>query len=408
MQGRVCKKRRFAHPTGYRLLFVEVPRLKHGNIKSIVTKATVFVIAVSIGCRQAADSKVATTPEPRKAATISLAGQWFFKLDPNNVGQQENWYAEKFADRIKLPGSTAENGYGDDPSVDTKWTGQIVDKSWFTEDKYAKYRQPGSVKIPFWLTPVKHYVGPAWYQKQVDIPESWSGKRIVLMLERCHWETKVWVDGNAAGMQDSLCTPQSFDMSELLTPGRHTLTVRMDNSIKYNVGVNAHSVSDHTQTNWNGIIGRIELQATDRVWVRDVQAFPDIRNKSAGLLLVIGNTMNEQVRGTLTISAKSWNTKQSHAPAQMSVEFTASEPETVVEVDYPMGDDVLLWDEFSPALYRLTVSLTATADDKTLSNEKTVTFGMREFGTKGTQFTINDRLTFLRGTLECCIFPLTG
>ena len=33
---------------------------------------------------------------------------------------------------------------------------------------------------------------------------------------------------------------------------------------------------------------------------------------------------------------------------------------------------------------------------------------MREIGTKGTQFTINDRPTFLRGTLECCIFPLTG
>ncbi|MHC4315997.1 MAG: discoidin domain-containing protein, partial [Planctomycetota bacterium] len=41
-------------------------------------------------------------------------------------------------------------------------------------------------------------------------------------------------------------------------------------------------------------------------------------------------------------------------------------------------------------------------------DSKTVTFGMRKFGTKGTQFTINNRLTFLRGTLECSIFPLTG
>jgi hypothetical protein len=73
-----------------------------------------------------------------------------------------------------------------------------------------------------------------------------------------------------------------------------------------------------------------------------------------------------------------------------------------------MGGDVLLWDEFSPAMYRLKVSLTAAVDNKTFSNEKTVTVGMREFGTKGTQFTINGRPTFLRGTLECCIFPLTG
>jgi hypothetical protein len=365
--------------------------------------------AMCTGCYQATDSKVAaTTAKSKKAAAISLTGRWSFRLDPKDVGQQEKWYAGKLADSIKLPGSTAENGFGDNPAVDTKWTGQIVDKSWFTDDKYERYRQPGNIKIPFWLTPVKHYVGPAWYQKQVDVPKSWSGKRIVLLLERCHWETKIWVDGTPAGMQDSLCTPQVHNLSDLLTLGRHTLTVRVDNSVKYNVGVNAHSVSDHTQTNWNGITGRMELLATDRVWVSDVQVFPDIRNKSAGLLVAIGNTTNKQVSGTLTIAAESWNTKQSQIPAQMSIGFTTSEPESVIEVDYPMGDNVLLWDEFNPAMYKLNVSLKATADNKTFSNEKTVNFGMREIGTKGTQFIINDRPTFLRGTLECCIFPLTG
>jgi len=379
--------------------------LKDQVIRSIITIAAATAIAMCACCRQATDSKVATKAG---LSEISLAGRWSFRLDPKDVGQQEKWYAGKLAESIKLPGSTTENGYGDDISVDTKWTGQIVDKSWFTEDKYEKYRQAGSIKIPFWLTPVKHYVGPAWYQKQVDVPESWSGKRIVLLLERCHWETKVWVNGTAAGMQDSLCTPQLHDLSDLMTPGRHLVTVRVDNSVKYDVGVNAHSVSDHTQTNWNGMIGRMELLATDRIWVSDVQVYPDIRNKSARLLVIIGNAANKQVSGTLTITAKSWNTGQSHAPAQKIAGFTASKSETVVEVDYAMGDDVLLWDEFSPAMYRLKVSLTAAADDKTFSNEKSVTFGMREIGTKGTQFTINDRLTFLRGTLECCIFPLTG
>ena len=370
------------------------------------------------GCRQATSVEGVSpsnrgqdardTGRSKEAAEISLAGRWSFKLDPTDAGQQEKWYAGKLAESIKLPSSTAENGYGDDPSVDTKWTGQIVDKSWFTEDKYEKYRQAGSIKIPFWLTPVKHYVGPAWYQKQVDVPENWSGKRITLLLERCHWETKVWVDGTAAGMQDSLCTPHLHDLSELMTPGRHTLTVCVDNSVKYDVGLNAHSVSDHTQSNWNGIIGRMELLATDRIWVSDVQVYPNIRNKSARLLMTIGNATNKQVSGTLTIAAKSWNTRQNHAPAQKSLGFTASKSETIVEVDYAMGGDVLLWDEFSPAMYKLKISLTAAEDDKTFSNEKTVTFGMREIGTKGTQFTINNRLTFLRGTLECSIFPLTG
>ena len=35
-------------------------------------------------------------------------------------------------------------------------------------------------------------------------------------------------------------------------------------------------------------------------------------------------------------------------------------------------------------------------------------FGLREISTRGTQFAINGRKTFIRGTLECCIFPKTG
>jgi len=369
-------------------------------IRSILIVAIAVATVMSAGCQ--------TIALRHEQKTRSLSGQWFFSLDPNNAGENEKWYDSKLIHTITLPGSTAENGYGDDVTVDTNWTGSIIDRSWFTDARYEKYRQPDSMKIPFWLTPLKHYVGPAWYQRQVAIPQDWRGKRIVLFLERCHWETKVWVDGIAAGMQDSLCTPQRHDLSALLTPGRHVVTVRVDNSVKYDVGANAHSVSDHTQTNWNGLIGRIELQATEKIWIRDVQVYPDIHNKSAKLHITINNHLGRSANGTLSLRAKSWNTKQKHVPSQKSIEFTASPSETVFEVDYKMGDDVLLWDAFSPALYKLTVSLNATADDNVFYAEKTVTFGMRKFGARGTQFTINGKPTFLRGTLECCIFPLTG
>ena len=150
-------------------------------------------IVICAGCQEIVDSQAKLTEgRGRQRKIMSLAGQWLFRLDPQNIGEQEKWHKSIPNDRIKLPGSVPENGYGDDISVDTKWTGSIIDRSWFTDAKYEKYRQPGSVKIPFWLTPVKHYVGPAWYQKRLDIPEDWTGRRIILFLERCHWETKVW------------------------------------------------------------------------------------------------------------------------------------------------------------------------------------------------------------------------
>lgn len=101
----------------------------------------------------------------------------------------------------------AENGKGDEVTVNTPWTGDIIDKSYFTGSKYEKYRQPGNIKIPFWLKPVKYYKGAAWYQKDVDIPEGWDSKRIFLFLERCHWESTVFVNEKIAGSCNSLSTP---------------------------------------------------------------------------------------------------------------------------------------------------------------------------------------------------------
>ena len=49
-----------------------------------------------------------------------------------------------------------------------------------------------------------------------------------------------------------------------------------------------HSLTDHTQGNWNGIIGDIELRNTAGVWINnsDVQVYPDVQ-KTARVLVVV-------------------------------------------------------------------------------------------------------------------------
>ena len=63
--------------------------------------------------------------------TINLAGEWSFRIDPESRGISDKWYTGEFPDKMNLPGSMAENGKGDDITVNTKWTGEIVDSSWF-------------------------------------------------------------------------------------------------------------------------------------------------------------------------------------------------------------------------------------------------------------------------------------
>jgi hypothetical protein len=333
---------------------------------------------------------------------ISLSGAWGFRLDPDSIGETGQWYRQTFSDTIQIPGSLQEQNYGQNVSVNTNWTGDIIDRSWFTEKKYEKYRQPGRIRLSFWLTPVKYYVGAAWYQKWIDIPESWRNRSVTLYLERAHWETSCWIDEKRIGSENSLSTAHIYELGQL-KPGRHQLNVRVDNRVKIQIGPNSHSISDHTQTNWNGLIGKIEIRAHQPVTIDDIQLYPDINDRTVKVSVTLVSEDDLVREVDVTLQAESINPDRT-APPHKQVKVVLKGSRTQADIEYPMGDDVMLWDEFHPNLYRMHVKI-ATSEQM---DQQTVGFGMRAFGTAGTHFTINHQITFLRGTLECCIFPLTG
>ena len=179
------------------------------------------------------------------------------------ITEKEHWFAMTLADEIRLPGSMVENGKGNEVSVNSQWTGSLFDSTYYTSKKYARYRQTGNIKVPFWLQPLKHYLGPAWYQKEIQIPQNWKDNRVLLVLERAHWQTKVWIGDVKVGTQNSLGTPHSYDLTNYIKPGKNLITIRVDNRIlDIDPGPNSHSISDHTQTNWNGIVGSIHMVIT--------------------------------------------------------------------------------------------------------------------------------------------------
>lgn len=332
---------------------------------------------------------------------LPLAGEWRFKLDKEDAGITEQWYRQQLKDPVKLPGSMQAQGYGDNPSVNTKWIGEKAEL-FLQQDKYAPYRSDDNYKFPFWLTPVKYYTGPAWYQREVNIPAAWKDKRITLTLERCHWSTTVFVDDHPAGADSSLATPHVYDLTSFLTPGKHTLSIRVDNRYLVDVGVNAHSVGDQTQGTWNGIAGNISLEAGDPVFIKQVQVFPDLAAKTATVKVWLGHTTTAAPAGKLSIHAQLMGKGAALPPLMQN--FSAED--SVLTFQYPMGDDPQQWDEFHQQLYRLTVQLQTNGSK--YRDEHSVQFGMRDIRTQGDKIFVNGRPVFLRGTLECAIFPLTG
>ena len=336
---------------------------------------------------------------------INLAGEWTFQIDSLDRGIVEEWHSKNLPETLILPGSMSENGKGKPVGFNTEWLGKQRNPSWFEDDNYKPYLSEDEFLFPYWLIPDKHYYGAAWYQKTVEVPYSWEGGNIELFLERCHWETQVWVDGQKAGMQNSLGTAHRYDLGKLLTPGKHKITVCVDNRVKeLDVGPDSHSVSDHTQSNWNGIVGQISLIKKAAVCIDNIQVYPDVENNIARVKIEFRNSTKDKHSAKISVRAVGINSEEIRNPATIKEEFEIGSEGKELILEYPMGVDVLLWDEFNPNLYRLQVKVKTEVG----TDEDQVQFGMREFKVNGTQFDINGHPVYLRGTLECAIFPKTA
>ena len=305
---------------------------------------------------------------------MDLAGLWRFQLDPMGFGKTpgSELYLSKLTETIVLPGSTDEGGKGIQNVV------AHVDR----------------------LSRKFEYCGQAWYQREVVIPEDWQGKEILLVLERCHWETTVFVDGEQAGVDERLSTPNRFVLTKQLTPGVHTLTLCVDNRLKYPMDQWTHGTTEYTQTNWNGVVGRLELVAKPACYIQKLAVYPDVKQAAVKVRLSLQNPKDVK-SGELTLRV---NEKNGKTVCEKTIPVTLSVNEASLEHELNMGKEVKLWDEFSPSLYTMTAILETEAGKDTCRS----VWGMRHVEQGKHHVRLNGRDIHLRGVLDCCVFPLTG
>lgn len=304
--------------------------------------------------------------------TRSLAGRWQFAPDPD--GERDGPRDGPYDAFVRLPGTTDENRIG--------------------EENEAREQDR--------LTRTYPYEGPAWYRRTVRVPEGWAERSIELHLERSR-VTTVWANGERIGESRRLSAPQSFDLTDALAPGENTLTVRVDNGadlFDWRGVARSHMATEETQTNWNGILGDVELRASDPVRVADVQVATDAAAGTADVTVTVANDTDRTVEGALDLAASSRGA--AHHASEASVAVAAEPGETTVEATLDAGPG--RWDEFEQTRHDLRVDLAAGP----FADAATTTFGVRDVETAGTQFRVNGRTTFLRGNVDCCIFPDTG
>ena len=308
---------------------------------------------------------------PTTRLNMDLSGNWAFALDPDNAGITKEFWNETFGETVVLPGTTDTNRKGKENTNRNETTQ---------------------------LSRLYRYEGPAWYSKEINLSAEWKGKEIMLYLERTR-PTTVWVDGKLVGKCDYLSVPHCYNLTSFLTPGKHKLTIRVDNkeSIPSQIRSSSHSCTESTQTNWNGIIGRMELQGVNPVHIASIQVYPQVSDRSVKVKVVLSKALNKGEK--LMLDAEAFNTTKQHRAKAVELSLAAGKKE--YEVVFPLGKDALLWSDYAPALYKLTASLGK-------QDQYSVNFGLREFKADGKQFSINGEKTFLRGKHDACVFPLTA
>lgn len=256
--------------------------------------------------------------------------------------------------------------------------------------------------VTYQLTRLYPYSGKVIYTREINIPESFRGKKLFLMMERTKPST-VWVDGDSIGSYGHLYAPHRYELPALAV-GKHQLKIRIDNSptsVPKEIQ-GSHAWTDATQTNWNGILGEFYIEAVPVSYIRSVQVYPEVDKKQA--LVIVEVDADKDGKAILDVDGYVWNTSETHTLSPQQLAVRLKKGRNRIELPVNMGDKPLLWSEFHPALYKLNITLHAGKN----GDSRMVDFGMRKFEVEGTQFVINGYKTFLRGKHDACVFPLTG
>lgn len=300
--------------------------------------------------------------------TLDLDGQWSFDLDPQDAGGKERWYDRDLPQRIAVPGSWEEQGFGERaPEFIGGWTKR------------------------------RSYEGKAWYSRVVDVPSSWAGKRVWLQLDRVGWQSSVWVNGVRIGSEDSLSAPHRYDLTPAVRPGEsNRIAILVDNAPEGILNYEGHIHSRHTATRWGGITGSARLVATPEAWIEQVAVYPDAGTGQVRLAVRLAGVGDP---GLVTVRVLAGATPVAEATA-------AANGLRELTFDLALGTEARRWSDRDPFLHDIVAELHAESGE--LVDSVHDRFGLRTFAAHGRSLTLNGEPVFLRGYVDCCIFPLTG
>ena len=323
--------------------------------REFLQKAAATALAATAGEAGFAETR------PRSASpaeSVSLCGEWDFRIDNENSGTKEAWYR-------------AEH-----PAAD--WRKVEVPHTWQIDADSAEYR------------------GLAWYRRTFDVPLSWQSEFVRIEFEAVFHSATVWVNGQQAGEHlRKGYTAFALDISRLLRPGHpNVLVVRVDNTF------DEHMLPRGRSSDWahdGGIFRPVQLIVTPPAFVErvDVEALPDAANQDGQLAVTAycrnGGSKTWQGRAALKVIDEETGLEVLANPAADSVLIKPGATQ-VLKLSATLSK-AKLWHFDHPHLYRLELSIANEAS----SHNYEAGFGVRRLEVKDGGFYLNGEKVRLMG-----------
>ena len=297
-------------------------------------------------------------PQFERTDWVNLNGQWTFEMDFGASGEQRGWTNSK--------------------GLSKKITVPFCPESELSGIGYTDF-------IPC-----------VWYQRDINIPAEWNGKKILLHFGAADYETKVYVDGKMVGEHKGSGSSFNFDITSYVKAGQQAnLVVRVYDNLRggmqpggkqctalYSAGCSYTRVTGIWQTVW--------MEAVNEQALKNVFAIPDIDQQQ---LVVRPEFYNEGNNNTLTVEVKDGKKTVAKRTSQ------ASNQSTIV---LPIKN-AHLWSPEDPYLYD--VKYTVKNAQGEVIDEVSSYMGMRKVHISGGYFYLNNKPYFQRLVLDQGYYP---
>ena len=319
----------------------------------IVVAALLF--STAIGAQPRAEYP---RPQFERADWVNLNGEWSFALDLSDSGRDRDFYNSKgFEQRITVPFAPESKlsgiGYTD-------------------------------------------FINSVWYQRMIQIPSAWQGKRVKLNFGAVYYESEVYIDGRFVGRHYGGSDSFAFDITDFVGDGKeHSIVVHAESDLRSGTQPGGKQSTNYysygcSYTRTTGIWQTVWMEAVDDMALERVQVVTDIDNEQ---IVVIPTYYNVAGGNTLSVEVRDGGKVVAHA------ESAAVQGVPVVVA----LKKAKLWSPESPFLYDVVYEV-KDAEGRTLDRVDAYV-GMRKVHIDGNKIYLNNKPYYQRLVLDQGFYP---